>query len=122
MRVKSRWPSESALKTATRSAQIVSPYVAFSTLQPVITAPSAVSSAAPTLNCEKVATACSRARRARSTSASELTNDPLQERNELSPDPPRRLHHVGVIERLRQDAGRHVRDARNPEHLDPHVP
>ena len=34
----------------------------------------------------------------------------------------RRLHHFGVIERLRQHAGRHVGDARDAEHLDPHVP
>ena len=33
-------------------------------LQPVMTVPSAVSSAAPTLKCEKAASACSRARRA----------------------------------------------------------
>src|SRR5207253_4324875 len=34
-----RAPSEMALKTATRSAQTVRPYVAFSTLQPVKTRP-----------------------------------------------------------------------------------
>src|SRR5437879_5942633 len=55
MRVKTRCPSESALNIATRSAQIVRPNVAFSMLQPVITVPPAVSSAAPTLKCENAA-------------------------------------------------------------------
>ena len=47
-----RCPSESALNIATRSAHTVNPYVAFSTLQPVMIVPSAASSAAPTLNPE----------------------------------------------------------------------
>src|SRR5438270_7493558 len=118
---------------ATRSAQIVRPYVAFSMLQPVTTVPSAVSSAAPTLKCENAAEACSRARRAAATSSacvgrppggrrSETANDPLQQRDELPAHAPRGLHHLGVIERLRQDAGGHVGDARNPEYLDAHMP
>ena len=57
-------PSEIALNTATRSAQSVSPYDAFSTLQPVTTAPSVARNAAPTLNLEYGACARSRASRA----------------------------------------------------------
>src|SRR5581483_4528298 len=45
-----RTPSEIALKMATRSAQRVSPYVAFSTLHPVWILPSTSSTAAPTRN------------------------------------------------------------------------
>src|SRR2546423_13310950 len=56
-----RSPAASAESSATRSAQTVNPYVQFSTLQPRKTLPSAVSSAAPTLNLEKGATALSRA-------------------------------------------------------------
>ena len=46
-------PDEMALKIATRSAQIVSPYELFSILHPVKIVPSFVRSAAPTLNLEK---------------------------------------------------------------------
>src|SRR5829696_1730924 len=96
-------------------------------LQPVTTVPSAVSSAAPTLNVEKGATARARAPRAASTSAaqacaSEPLNDPFQQRRELAADPTRGLHHLVVVQRLRQDAGRHVADARDAEDLHPHVP
>src|SRR5262245_60710959 len=45
-------PAATALTTADRSAQIVRPYEAFSTLQPVKILPEAVNSAAPTLNFE----------------------------------------------------------------------
>src|ERR1039457_281894 len=55
-----RAPSEIALKTATRSAHIVRPYVAFSTLQPVKIRPDSSSIAAPTLNFENGAWAFSR--------------------------------------------------------------
>ena len=48
MRRKLRWPSLTALQQAVRSAQIVLPSAAFSTLQPVKTVPSSHSSAAPT--------------------------------------------------------------------------
>ena len=48
-------------------------------------------------------------------------NDFLQQRDELAAHPSRRFHHLVVIERLRQHAGRHVRDARDAEHLDAHV-
>src|SRR5262245_61001626 len=132
MRVKARCPSESALNMATRSAQTVSPYVAFSTLQPVTIVPSSVSSAAPTLKCEYGATACSRARRAAATSAaraastrderSEPANDALQESDELAAHAARRFHHFVVMQRLWQHTRGHVRDARNAQHLEPHVP
>ena len=32
-----------------------------------------------------------------------------------------RFDHLAVIERLRQHARGHIRDARNPEHLHPHL-
>jgi CNT family concentrative nucleoside transporter len=47
-----RLPAATALNTAVRSAQIVKPYEAFSTLQPTKIWPSSVSSAAPTKNLE----------------------------------------------------------------------
>jgi hypothetical protein len=43
-----RTPADTAAQTAALSAQIVSPYDAFSTLQPVNTRPSSASTAAPT--------------------------------------------------------------------------
>src|SRR6185503_10603398 len=88
-----------------------------------MTVPSAASSAAPTLKFENVATAWWRARRAASTSDrwSEAANDVLQQPDELSAYPFRRRHHLVVIERLRQHAGGHVRDARDPEHIHTHV-
>ncbi|GEM_PF-5019620 len=46
--MKSRCPSEIARQMAERSAQMVEPLAAFSTLAPSITAPLPVSSAAPT--------------------------------------------------------------------------
>ena len=48
----SRFPSDTALKTAVRSAQTVGVKEAFSMLQPWYTVPSAQSSAAPTLKSE----------------------------------------------------------------------
>ena len=48
MAVNSRAPSLTALNSAVRSAQLVSPKEEFSMLQPVKTRPSAQSSAAPT--------------------------------------------------------------------------
>ena len=48
MAVNVRAPSLIALNSAVRSAQLVSPKEAFSTLQPVKTRPSSQSSAAPT--------------------------------------------------------------------------
>jgi len=59
-----RSPSEIALKTATRSAHRVKPYVAFSTLQPVKICPDLARTAAPTRKLEYGACACSRAVRA----------------------------------------------------------
>src|ERR671933_349679 len=59
--VNSRSPAASAVSRATRSAQTVSAYVQFSTLQPRYTLPLFVCSAAPTLYFENGATAFSRA-------------------------------------------------------------
>src|SRR5687767_6777197 len=112
MRRNWRWPSEIALKTATRSAHIVSPYVAFSMLQPVTTWPSAVSSAAPTVKVEYGACAYSRALRAAAI-RSESLNDALEERDERAAHATRGFHDLVMHERLRQDAGGHVRDARD---------
>src|SRR6187200_2970578 len=91
--------------------------------------PVSVSSAAPTLNFEKSATACSRAARAAATIGSidaaalalEPANDPLEERNELPFDLLGGLHHFGVVQRLREDAGSRIGDARDAEDLNPHV-
>src|SRR5437870_3240016 len=52
---------------------------------------------------------------------SELLNDVLHQRAELAADSTRGLHHLGMIERLRQHACRHVRDARNAQDLHAHV-
>src|SRR6187401_672553 len=120
--VKSRWPSVSALSKATRSAQTVSPYVAFSTLAPVMTVPSRVSSAAPTLKCEYGATARSRASRAAATRRSESAKDALQQRDERGPHAASRLDDLFLGEQLRQDARGHVRDAGDSQHLQSHVP
>ena len=65
-----RAPSETALKTATRSAQSVRPYEAFSTLQPVWMRLAESSSAAPTWKWENGAWAFRRALSAASTSGS----------------------------------------------------
>src|SRR6266851_7593802 len=51
----------------------------------------------------------------------ELANNPLQQRNKLSADPPSGVHHLSVTESLGQYARGHVRDARDAEHLDRHV-
>src|SRR5688572_31015668 len=120
--VNSRCPSERALSKATRSAQVVSPYVAFSTLQPRTISPLAVSSAAPTRNPEYVAIARSRATRAAATSASEPANDTLQQCDEDAANPLRRFHHFIMMQRLIDDAGSHVGDARHSQHLYPHLP
>src|SRR5918994_4087749 len=96
-------------------------------LQPVITVPSSVSRAAPTLNPEKGATACNRASLAVAINAcvrfaerltgvpgrrfSDAANDALQQAHEIRCDPTRGLHHLRVIERPGQHAGSHVRDA-----------
>src|SRR3954452_24023298 len=54
--------------------------------------------------------------------SSEFANNPLQQRDELSADPRRRFHDLGVVQRPRQHPGRHVRDARDPEDVDLHLP
>src|SRR3954469_22984585 len=131
-------PSESALNIATRSAQMVRPYVAFSMLQPVMIIPSAVSSAAPTLNPENRACAFRRAFRAAAINAfvasldgndvrllrlaaSDTLDNPFKQRDERPAHEAGRLHHLGVIQRLRQHTRGHVGDARDPEHLETHV-
>src|SRR5262245_35324469 len=87
-----------------------------------MTTPSDVSRAAPTLKCEKPATACSRARRAAAIrSWLEAANDPLEQADELTSNAPRGFEHRDVIERLRENTGGHVADARDPEDLDTHV-
>src|SRR3954465_4267519 len=53
---------------------------------------------------------------------SDSGNDLLQQGDELAADPPRCLHDLVVIERLRQHAGGHVGDARDAEHAQAHVP
>src|SRR5687768_5390442 len=93
--------------------------------------PLSVSSAAPTLNPEKSETACSRARRAASTSLStfakatvdlsEAANDALEQRDELALDLLRRLHHFRMVQRLRKHAGRGVGDTRDAEHFHAHM-
>jgi hypothetical protein len=52
MASKLRSPSETALKNAVLSAQLVGEYAAFSILTPVYSLPDSVSNAAPTLNPE----------------------------------------------------------------------
>src|SRR5262245_12155467 len=84
-------------------------------------APSAVSSAAPTLKFEYAACAWRRALRA-ATISLETLNDALQQRDERAADAPRGLHDLLVDQRLRQHARRHVRDARDPQYLHAHVP
>src|SRR6476646_6675192 len=98
---------------------MVRPDVAFSTLQPVTMAPSAVSSAAPTLKPENVATAWRRAPRAAFTSGSETGKDALQQRDEVLRGFRGHCHHLVVVERCRQHAGRRVRDAGDAEHDHP---
>src|SRR5687767_4018807 len=124
MAAKARSPSDKAFSSATRSAQTVRPYEAFSTLQPPYTRPSAVISAAPTLKPEYGATACSRACRAAVTSAaaSKPLKDALQQRDERVPHAARGLNYFFLGQLLIEDSGRHVRDARNAQHLDAHVP
>src|SRR5688572_19444678 len=84
--------------------------------------PLPASSAAPTLKCEKSATACSRAARAAAIRASDAANDALEKRDELALYLLRRLHYLGVMKRFREHAGGRVGDARNAEHLHLHVP
>src|SRR5579862_2079856 len=83
--------------------------------------PARVWTAAPTLKCEYGAMAWSRAARAAATSASKSLKRALQKRHELAAHARRRLDDFLFGERLRQNAGGHVRDARDAKHLDPHV-
>src|ERR1041384_7515219 len=92
-------------------------------LQPVTMAPSIVSSAAPTLKCEKSAQACSRAARAAainsaifgsrvppdpgSRSASDSLNDSLEQRDERAADALHGGQDVIVHDRLRERRGPH---------------
>src|SRR5687767_10301151 len=84
--------------------------------------PSAHSSAAPTLNPEYRARACSRAARAAATSASEAANDALEQADELATHPLGDGHDVVVVERRVDDTGGRVRDARDAEHFEAHLP
>src|SRR5687768_504576 len=108
---------------ATRSAQTVSPYVAFSMLEPPMIVPSAVSRAAPTLKPEYRACAWRRARRAAAISAraSEPGKNFLRQGDERAAYAACRLEDFFVVQGARQHACRHVRDARDSEHLEPHV-
>src|SRR4051812_32224729 len=104
-------------------------------LAPVTMVPSSVSSAAPTLKCEKSACAFFRARAAAAISfladpgpwpvASgpflDPFNNPLQQRGEGAAHALCRPQHVRMIDRLRQHAGCHVGDARDAEDLESHV-
>src|ERR671918_405558 len=90
-------------------------------LQPVMISPLDVSSAAPTLKREYSASAPSRAARARSTRRSKSANDALQQRAELHAHAPRGFHHFVVMQRMRQHARGHVRDARDAQHFESHV-
>src|SRR4051812_16711504 len=123
-----REPSDMALNTATRSAHIVRPYVAFSMLQPVCVNPAASSSAAPTLKSENTAWACSRASNAACRRPSkalpldlESRQHGLQQAHECLPYLAARLEHFLVIDFLIQNSGRHVCHARDCQHLHSHV-
>lgn len=138
---KSRWPSESAFSSATRSAQTVSPYEAFSTLQPVYVVPSAESNAAPTLNREYGAAANALAERAAATrlrlclavasAAARLRlfarvfldapKHALQQADEFRPYSRGGLDDLLGRDWLREDASSHVRDARHTKHFNAHV-
>src|ERR1051325_8936126 len=106
-------------------------------LQPVTMVPSEVSSAAPTLKCEKSAHACSRAARAaaissaafesripdpESRSASDAFNDSLEQRDERAANTLHGRNDFVMHDRLRQDSGGRIRDARYAEHFQSHVP
>src|SRR5215217_5503899 len=111
---------------ATRSAQIVSPEVAFSMLQPVMIVPSAASRAAPTLKPEKRAWAWRRARRAAAIKGgvvlpfgktrddrdrrSDALKDAFDQRREGAAYTPGCFHYLIMDQRLRQHASGHVRD------------
>src|ERR1051325_1275440 len=103
-------------------------------LQPVTMAPSLVSSAAPTLKCEKSAHACSRAARAAAMSSVTLAsripdpgsrpafcleslNDPLEQRDERAADALHGGEDVFVHDGMRQHAGRGVGNAGDAEHI-----
>src|SRR6478736_7427655 len=83
--------------------------------------PVSVSSAAPTLKCEKSATACSRAARAAATSVSEALNNTLEQRDELPLHLLGGLHHFRVMERLGKNACGGVGNAGDAEHFHLHV-
>jgi hypothetical protein len=81
MALKPRSPSLTALKIATRSAHIVSPYVAFSTLQPEKILPEMLRKAAPTRKFEYGACAFSLACLAASISKSFSVTSKLRPRS-----------------------------------------
>src|SRR5690606_19721934 len=133
-----RIPRATAENTATRSAQTVRPYEAFSTLHPVATAPSTESTAAPTRNREYGAYATRSAARASSTRRSYsrsrsmvVAPDPRQAAGEagqdLVGDRPRQgrhLVHRDLLRTVPPDQGRDVADpypARRADVHDGHV-
>src|SRR5262245_23577939 len=83
-----------------------------------------VSIAAPTLNMEKSALACSRARRAAATSAPNLDsdNDLLHQVGKLGLNAPGGLEDVAVVQGTGLDTGGHVADARYPKDVHSGVP
>src|SRR5213594_1899074 len=100
--------------------------------------PSAVSSAAPTLKCEKSARAWSRTARAaemrssifesripdpesRPDSCLESLNDSLEQRDERAANAVHGCEDVFVNDGLRQQPCRQIRDAGDAENLHPHV-
>src|SRR6266481_563693 len=139
MASKPRSPSLMALKMAMRSAQMVRPYVAFSTLQPPKILPEVARSAAPTRKLEYGACAFSLACFAAEIRVSfSLTsgppgtphnsnlcdglcdswNDGFQQADELSLDAIGCLQHFEVVERLVQNSGRRVRHTGDAQDAD----
>src|SRR5581483_8147983 len=120
-----RAPSDNALNTATRSAQSVSPKVAFSMLHPVNICPFSSSRAAPTLNLENGAWAFSREAMASEMSAlfmsGQTRNHGLQQRGERIAHALAGRQHLGMIEFLVTHARGIVGDARDSENLQPHM-
>ena len=107
---------ESALSSATRSAQTVSPYDAFSTLQPVIDAAVGGQQRRADLEIRVRRDGAVARRRARPSTSASIQRRPMMpssKRDELVAHAAGRLDHFFLGQRLRQDAGRHVRDARD---------
>src|SRR6202140_1034100 len=141
MALKPRSPSLTPLKIATPSAHMVSPYVAFSTLQPPKILPEALRNAAPTRKLEYGACAFSLACLAASIrksfsvtlnlqayslqcgwSGGRFCNSGqhrLQQRHEITLYTRRRLQNLPMIQRLIQNPRRSIGNTRNSQH--PHL-